>query len=285
MFYDRKSAITNKELQIQEEFLCEIFKPEENFVVFDIGACEGESSIRYSNLFSNAKIYTFEPVPNNFKKVEQNIADFNATNVKPFQLCLSNGNGEAEFHVSSGQPEEFKNKQVDWEFGNKSSSLLPPDKTLNTYTWLEFKDKIKVKTIRLDSFLKEKQIEQIDFVHMDVQGAELMVLNGAGNKLNSIKNIWLEVAAIPLYKGQPIKKDIKAFLSARGFVKISENFDKVAGDQFWSKQDWILNRMGEKWLTEKMAIVQKEENSRKVGLVKQIRDKVQLRSRIIKLFK
>jgi FkbM family methyltransferase len=285
MLYDRKSAITNQELQIQEKFLGEIFKPKDAIVIFDIGACEGESSIRYANLYPNASIFTFEPVPNNFNIIKKNISEFHATNVKPFELCLSNVIGELEFYVSSGSPEEFKNKNVDWEFGNKSSSLLPPDKTLEAFTWLEFKEKIKVNSSRLDLILEHEGISQIDFIHMDVQGAELLVLTGAGVRLDSIKNIWLEVEAIPLYRGQPIKKDIEAFLSAKGYIKILDNFDKVAGDQFWSKREWINNKMGKNWVLERLNIVKKEESERKISLLQQIRDKVQLRTRFNNLFK
>jgi FkbM family methyltransferase len=254
-------------------------------VIFDIGACEGESSVRYSRIFEKSQIYTFEPIPKNFSIIESNINEFGKINqIHPFSVCLSNKVGEADFHISSGTPEEFKEKNVDWEFGNKSSSLLPPDKTLEMYNWIEFKEKITVPTIRLDGFMKENSITQIDFVHMDVQGAELMVLDGAGDLFGAIKNIWLEVEAIALYKGQPIKKDIEAYFLKRGYIKLIDTVNKVDGDQFWSKEDWIISRKGIAWVNERKAEIRRQEKEREVPFFQRLRDKVQLRTRLKKMF-
>jgi FkbM family methyltransferase len=285
MLYDRKKAITNDQLQLQEELLSILFKKDESITIFDIGACEGESSIRYSRLFPNSNVFCFEPIPTNISLIEQNIETFGATSVRAIEICLSDSIGEAEFHVSSGKPDEFKNKEVDWEFGNKSSSLLPPDKTLETYKWLEFKKTIKVKTTRLDTFLSSRNITIVDFAHMDVQGAELMVLKGAGEKISSVKNIWLEVEAIPLYKGQPVKKDVEAFLGKLGYIKLIDTVDKVAGDQFWSKREWVTERMGIGWVDARIAQLKVEEDAKKISSFQQIRDKIQLRTRLKKLFK
>jgi FkbM family methyltransferase len=285
MLYDRKKAITNDQVQLQEELLSNLFKKDESIIIFDIGACEGESSIRYSRLFPNANVFGFEPIPTNISLIEQNIETFGATSVRAIEICLSDSIGEAEFHVSSGKPDEFKNKEVDWEFGNKSSSLLPPDKTLETYKWLEFKKTIKVKTTRLDTFLSSRNITSVDFAHMDVQGAELMVLRGAGDRISSIKNLWLEVEAIPLYKGQPVKKDIEAFLGKLGYIKLIDTVDKVAGDQFWSQREWVIERMGIGWVDARIAQLKVEEDAKKISSFQQIRDKIQLRTRLKKLFK
>ena len=285
MLYDRKKAITNDQLQLQEELLSILFKKDESITIFDIGACEGESSIRYSRLFPNANVFCFEPIPTNISLIEQNIETFGATSVRAIEICLSDSIGEAEFHVSSGKPDEFKNKEVDWEFGNKSSSLLPPDKTLETYKWLEFKKTIKVKTTRLDTFLSSRNITSVDFAHMDVQGAELMVLRGAGEKISSVKNLWLEVEAIPLYKGQPVKKDVEAFLGKLGYIKLIDTVDKVAGDQFWSQREWVTERMGIGWVDARIEQLKAEEDAKKTSSFQQIRDKIQLRTRLKKLFK
>jgi FkbM family methyltransferase len=286
MNFDRKQSIIDKNLHLQESLLLELFKEDASICIFDIGACEGESSVRYSRLFPNSKIYTFEPIPSNFKLINENIAFFQKENqITALQICLSDKDGTAEFHVSSGTPEEFKEKKVDWEFGNKSSSLLQPGKTLETYDWLEFKDKIEVTTIRLDRFISEHSIKQIDFVHMDVQGAELMVLNGAADSFYKIKNIWLEVEAVPLYKGQPVKKDIEKYFKSRGYIKLIDTVNKVDGDQFWSHKDWIISQLGHYWIENRAKEIEKIEKSREIPLMQQLRDKLQLRTRLAKIFK
>jgi FkbM family methyltransferase len=285
MLYDRNKFILDDELQLQEKLLSELFKREENITIFDIGACEGESSVRYSRQFPNARVCCFEPIPSNFKLIQHNIAEFEASKVQAFEICLSDKDGGAEFHVSSGKPDEFNGKDVDWEFGNKSSSLLPPDKLLATNKWLEFKNEIKVSTIKLDTFLSREKIDQIDFAHMDVQGAELMVLRGAGKKINVIKNIWLEVESIPLYEGQPVKKDVESFMSNLGYVKLIDTVDEVAGDQFWSRREWLISRMGERWVQNRINQIKGKEKASEVGFLQSLRDKIQLRTRLKSLLK
>lgn len=288
MLYDRIKVITSPELHLQESMLLDIFSKDEALSIFDIGACEGESSIRYSRLFPQARIYTFEPIPSNVELIKKHIHQFEAKQVTVFDLCLSDKAGTAEFHVSSGKPDDFKDKDIDWEFGNKSSSLLPPDKTLDTYKWLEFKDKIEVRTERLDAILEKTGVNSIDFVHMDVQGAELMVLNGSGNRFKDIRNIWLEVEAVPLYKGQPVKKDIEHYFASRGYIKILDTVDRVAGDQFWSHEAWIRGKKGDAWVNQKLNEVKVEEERKKTLYPKKsafqtIREKLALGQKLRKI--
>jgi FkbM family methyltransferase len=284
MQYDRRAAILDPQPHTQERFLAEIFDPNEALIIFDIGACEGENSVRYSRIFPNSSIHTFEPVDKNYQRILKNIEEFKATQVKAYPICLSNEKGTAVFHLSSGVPDEFKDKEVDWEFGNKSSSLLPPDKTLEAFEWLEFKEKITVPTERLENIIQQESIDHIDFIHMDVQGAELMVLDGSGEHLNKIRNIWLEVETVPLYKDQPIKSDVEKYLSERGFTRLLDTLDSVAGDQFWSNTEWIIQKKGKAWVDAKVSALKALEKSKKPGLVSSVRNKIQLRTRLRKLF-
>jgi FkbM family methyltransferase len=227
---NRFEEFINSELPIKKE-LQMIFAKQEPSVIFDIGACEGEDSIRYSILFKNSVIYSFEPLPDNFNKCLINFSKIDNRNIKVFQLALSNSNGVAKFHISSGNPEGMKSS--DWNYGNKSSSLYPPDPTYTKFGWLKFDQTIDIPTKTIESFCMEQSIPQIDFIHMDVQGAELDVLKGAGNKLGVIKAIWLEVENVSMYKGQPLKKDIENFMKKSNFFKIIDTAREDFGDQLY----------------------------------------------------
>lgn len=245
----RSFFIQSPVLETQEKLLQSIINKDEQVVFFDVGACEGESSIRYARLFPKATIYCFEPLPSNFELIQKNLTQYKTNAVFPFQLCLSDSVGETSFHVSSGKPEDITDE--DWDYGNKSSSLLPPAKTKEVHQWLKFEDTISVQTSTLKQFCKEKNISHIDFIHMDVQGAELMVLNGAQDFIQHINMIWLEVEAVELYKGQPLKKDVEDFMQSNGFVKLIDTVYTTAGDQFWAREAYILHKKNKLFVLKK----------------------------------
>ncbi len=220
----------NSPIEIERELL-EYFNKNSKLVIFDIGSCDGLDSIKYSRFFPNSIVYSFEPLTKNFEEINRNIAVYKEKNIKPINKALSDVKGLAEFHVSSGKPEDLKVEG--WDFGNKSSSLLEPDKTLEIHPWLKFEEKIEVETITISNFCNENSINEIDFIHMDVQGAELKVLSGTLDMISKIKMIWLEVENVELYKSQPIKKDIEFFMKNKGFTKIKDTVSNIAGDQLW----------------------------------------------------
>src|SRR5689334_7374021 len=89
-------------LPIQRE-LDFFFNKQDALIIFDIGACEGEDSVRYKKLFKNAHVYSFEPLPKNQIKIRETLAYHGLQNaIEVFSIALSDTNGTAIFHVSSG---------------------------------------------------------------------------------------------------------------------------------------------------------------------------------------
>jgi FkbM family methyltransferase len=208
-----------------------LFNKNYPLIIFDIGACEGESSIQYSRLFLNSKIYAFEPLPSNIQLIQHNFLKYGISNASYYNKALSDINGVATFHVSSVSPENTL--EADWDFGNKSSSLLEPEKHLEIFDFIHFDKKIEVETITLKTFCQQNKIQDIDFIHMDVQGAELLVLNGAEDFISSIKAIWLEVSKINFYKDQPLVDEVKEFMYRNNFVLVKDSLYNEQGDQLY----------------------------------------------------
>ncbi|MCX6267790.1 MAG: FkbM family methyltransferase [Bacteroidetes bacterium] len=208
-----------------------IFAKEDPKVIFDIGACDGIDSVRYSRLFNDSTVYSFEPLLHNHHQCLENFAKYSNGKIKPYQLALSDKNGFSTFFVSSGNPDGVNT--AEWDFGNKSSSLYPPDPAYKKNEWLAFNEQIEVKTQTIASFCKEHAIGKIDFIHLDVQGAELDVLKGAGAFLNNVSGIWLEVENVSMYKGQPLKKDIEIFMKKANFFKAKDLAFDDYGDQLY----------------------------------------------------
>jgi FkbM family methyltransferase len=230
---------------LHEKVIIKLFNRKKELVIFDIGACEGLSSLRYLSIFPKSTIYAFEPVPNNFKKILEK-KNNSHQNLNVFELGLSSNKGEATFYVSSGKP---PNKDIPTDnstsFGNKSSSLFKPGKTKEIHPWLEFKESITIKTNTLENFCKDHNINLIDFIHMDVQGAELIVLEGANKMISNINSVWLEVEKIELYENQPLKKDIEDFFIKNDFICLLNKVNHIAGDQFWVQKNYYNNLSNE----------------------------------------
>lgn len=202
--------------------------------VFEIGACEGEDTIDYARVFPRACFWLFEPLPSNFEKLEALLMRHPEINAKAFPLALSDQTGTATFHVSSADENMKSDSSETTLAGTKSSSLLAPrdDKPANLQ-WLDFSQSIQVQTETLDSFCERNSVSHIDFVHMDVQGAELKVLAGAKRMLPRIKAVWMEVAFEPTYEGQPLEPEATRWMGERGFRKIHQVSYGPEGDALY----------------------------------------------------
>lgn len=219
--------------EAEREF-CRLFRPEEPLVIADIGACEGEDTVRYARRFPRAQVFAFEPLPANQALVRENLARHGIANAELVPLALSDRAGEATFHVSSGRPPELFAGQ-DWNYGNKSSSLLAPAQAGPMHGWIEFKEAITVPTETLDGFCARRGLDRIDFIQMDVQGAEHLVLAGATTILPRITAIWLEVSTRELYRGQALDRDIRALMARHGFRLVYSTYrgDGIEGDHLY----------------------------------------------------
>lgn len=75
-----------------------------------------------------------------------------------------------------------------------------------------------VQTRRLDDVLPPD--DPVDFLKLDIQGAELLALRGAERTLARTAAVHCEVEFSPLYLGQPLFPEVQSHLNARGFALI-----------------------------------------------------------------
>jgi FkbM family methyltransferase len=100
------------------------------------------------------------------------------------------------------------------------TSLLEPNpQVLGLFhgfpTWGEVVATRAVQTARLDDLA---ETAGLTFLQMDIQGAELIALGGAQDRLRKALVLHLEVEFLPLYIDQPLFSDVERFLRERGFV-------------------------------------------------------------------
>lgn len=231
--YDAPMTLTRAEYLAQplpiESELSKLFEADEALTIFEIGACEGLDTVRYARRFPNATIYAFEPVPANVDALRKLLDEQRVRNVYVVESAVSDTNEPALLHLSSTTAGH--ESEGDWDYGNKSSSLLAPDQHLKRYEFIAFNETISVPSTTLKRFCTEHAIQSVDFVHMDVQGAELRVLAGAD--METVGAIWLEVSKVQLYAGQPLVKDVQVFMKKHGFTLFFSKMGKVQGDQLY----------------------------------------------------
>jgi FkbM family methyltransferase len=100
------------------------------------------------------------------------------------------------------------------------TSLLEPNpNVLNLFhgfpIWGEVVATESVQTVRLDDVA---EIAGLTFLQMDIQGAELLALQHAENRLREALVLHLEVEFLQLYTGQPLFSDVEQFLRHRGYL-------------------------------------------------------------------
>lgn len=184
----------NKPLEIKKK----IFNKDE-IVIFDVGAYDGRSALEYLKVFPKSKIYSFEPTKKSFEKLNKNFGIH--SNITIFNTALSDFKGETDFYINNS--------------GLTNSLLKLSDTRINNEVFnLKEKTTEKVVVTTLDFFSEEMNIDKINILKIDVQGAELKVLKGAEALLKDkrIDALFIEVEFIKLYADQPLFHDISSFL-------------------------------------------------------------------------
>jgi len=143
----------------------------ENPVIFEVGCADGEDTQKFMDVFQdvNLKMFCFEPEPTNIEIFKSR----NLKNCNLFEGLVSDVDGEVEFKRSRvpGSPESLR----------YSGSLKNPKDHLKVWPQIVFDEKIITKSTTLDMFCLNNNIDIIDFVWADVQGAESEMINGGKN--------------------------------------------------------------------------------------------------------
>lgn len=179
--------------------------------ILEAGAYDGAHSELLSQLWPRGMIYTFEPVPDLFKKLCKRTKKRN--NVFPYPFALSDKNGVATFYRSVETADVQKTSQ--------SSSLLEPKEHLKYAPYVLFPNTIDVFTTTIDDWADAYGVDHIDFMWLDMQGGELQALKAAPKILKTVKVISTEVEFVEAYAGQPLFSEIKEWLESQGFTMIA----------------------------------------------------------------
>lgn len=158
----------------------------------------------------NLTIYGFDA---DVEACEQANADLAARKVnwheKHIPLALSNTEGNATLYVT--------------KYPGCSSLYPPSEEYIKRFSGnselIKLESTVDLSTTTLEEFCKAEGIKEIDFLHLDVQGGELNVLQGADGILNnSVLGLMTEVEFTEIYAGQPLFSDVDIYLRTQGLT-------------------------------------------------------------------
>lgn len=173
-------------------------------VVLDVGARDGFESFWSETYADQVEFIGFEPDKEECEKLNKSLD----RNGRIYPVALHRDKQERLFYRTA--------------FVDSSGFYQPNDAMVSRFLdhiSLKVVDTEEMATQDMDSFAAEHGLERIDFIKLDVEGAELDVLEGAEDLLsNSVLGLRLEVLFIESRKGQPLFSDIEIFLREKGFA-------------------------------------------------------------------
>jgi FkbM family methyltransferase len=171
--------------------------------IIHVGASTGQEFPDY--LASGTKdVLYIEPIPAVFEKLVETIGD--TPGHEACQALVADKDGElTTLHITNN---------------HLSSSIYPLGRHQVVFPTIRQTGTLEIKSLTLDTLVRRYyRRASYDLVVIDVQGAELDVLNGACGLLNSsINYLWAEVSEEALYEGGCTFNQITAFLDLQGFA-------------------------------------------------------------------
>jgi len=172
-------------------------------ICFDIGAHVGKWSIYLAKMSEYNQVYAFEPNPETFKYLVENIKLNGLNNVFAYNIGTSSQKGIANFTATS----------------------------MAAMSHIDNKDSLQINTLDLDSFIQENRIEvnDIKLIKIDVEGHEFEVLIGMQKTLEKLSNDVKIICEVTQNKDKLLE-----FMQERGYFGI---LTQTGQDYLFVKRD------------------------------------------------
>jgi FkbM family methyltransferase len=198
-----------------EDDIIERFLPKQGDIVVDIGAHMGRYTIISSKrVGANGKVVAIEAHPSNFEMLKSNIKLNQLTNVIPLNYAAYS-----------------KETKINLYLPDEESGYTMHHSIMSNYVFTKYKDKtedkfVEVSANTLDYLLQLNEITDVNWVKIDVEGAEFEVLKGASNVLSKSKDIALLIEVHGKDTYEPIIESLRSYNFKIDFEKTYENGEK-----------------------------------------------------------
>jgi FkbM family methyltransferase len=187
--------------------------------IIHMGAHRGQEAPVYD--WFNKKTIWIEANPNLIDYLQDNVSQF--INQEIIQALISNQDKIiTKFNISDND--------------GASSSIFKFDKA-ESHAKIKMTNSIELESIKLDTLLIKNKIDvnKYNFWVMDLQGAELLALQGATDSLKNCKYIYCEISKENIYINGAEWNELKKFLNNYGFIPSWEPETKHTDVLFYKK--------------------------------------------------
>ena len=134
-------------------------------MIFIVGSCDGGDEIKLNAWYPEAIIHSFEAIKENYDLAVDNISYLNTDKIHVHHYAIFDTDGEIEFN------------NLKWPTGEYEGSFYLIDPEHRKVNNLQL-TKVKVPCITLQTFCKQNNIDSIDVMQVDVEGAGYQVIKG-----------------------------------------------------------------------------------------------------------
>ena len=180
-------------------------------IILELGANIGRTAKCLLKCFPHVKLFCFEPDPRNILAFKKNVQD---SRCKLIEKAVADVDGGVLLNQSCGHWPGQPASCVHTE----SSTIKGTTKHTELHKWMGYLPPISVLATRLDTWRKQNEIDIIDFIWADVEGAEEELLKGAQDALAHTRYFYTEYTDLEMYDGEITLAEIKKLLP--GFTMV-----------------------------------------------------------------
>jgi FkbM family methyltransferase len=205
-----------RERYIITDLISEMLPVGEQFIILEGGASESFRDVRWQAFDKSRKrLYGFEPDQAECNRMNEE-AKSRGLDYQFFPIGLWSESARLPLYenkAAGGNSFFLQNVALTnrWKFENAREKFYASDIFYPLGTTSQWD------VTGIDEWLQQNHITDIDFMKLNVQGAELEILKGAEHALESVTGLQVEVSFVESYLGRPFFADIDIFLRAHSF--------------------------------------------------------------------
>lgn len=196
-------------------------------VIVECGSNNGSTTVKFLDIFPQAQVFCFEADPRTIAIFKNQVKKY-GNRCKLYEVAVTNKDGYVPFYQSYGTASGHPKGSVHMD----ASTIKGIEPMLKKFDWLRYKEPIQVVAMKLDTWLGSTDVSYIDFMWVDVEGAEGDLILGGTETLKRTHYFYTEYKDDMNFSGGVSSGDILNLLPDFELVKKWE-YDMLLHNKNW----------------------------------------------------